>query len=371
MGAYSSWAMLAITHHALVQYAAWRVGHRVWFSWYAVLGDDIVIADDKVANEYVKLMDELGVGIGFHKSIISNNSSLEFAKRFYYKGKIISGLSLGGIAVGWLGPGFISELVSTVQSKLGVKLSLYQVSRFMGVGYKASVAAATRQIQWLPKILRSAVLLLSRPGAPLGVASFLEWFLLGSLTGVKGKIMLGGEEVIFDSLWRDIRFKLFPKTLDRSSAVLNGFFGYDKKSKKGKTTRKSYECHFDTIFGRVPHTYTEWFYSVLISTFRKRYDAALDQAREIIEKARREFYKTYDLGQVVALLEKATALLALVPTEVGLHRREPTETPLSKELNVALSPRSVKRWKSVFGMIDRKSKPKFKPYIAWDPKTFR
>jgi len=53
-----------------------------------VLGDDIVIADLEVAEEYLRLMKELGVGIALHKSLISpNRLVLEFAKRYYVDGK--------------------------------------------------------------------------------------------------------------------------------------------------------------------------------------------------------------------------------------------------------------------------------------------
>jgi hypothetical protein len=54
-----------------------------WFKDYAVLGDDIVIANGLVAREYVRLMAELGVGIGLAKSLISRKGGLEFAKRFF------------------------------------------------------------------------------------------------------------------------------------------------------------------------------------------------------------------------------------------------------------------------------------------------
>lgn len=55
MGALSSWAMLAITHHFIVQSAAWMAGvvkTRTMFSKYAVLGDDIVIWDKATAEKY-------------------------------------------------------------------------------------------------------------------------------------------------------------------------------------------------------------------------------------------------------------------------------------------------------------------------------
>jgi hypothetical protein len=74
--------MLALTHHAIVQLSAFRVGHRTWFNDYALLGDDIVIADKAVADAYLYIMvDTLGVEINLSKSLVSTVGCLEFAKR--------------------------------------------------------------------------------------------------------------------------------------------------------------------------------------------------------------------------------------------------------------------------------------------------
>lgn len=82
MGALSSWGMLALTHHFIVQMAAIRVGKSNWFEDYAVLGDDIVIADKAVAESYHYLMTTwLGVDINLSKSIVSDVGVMEFAKR--------------------------------------------------------------------------------------------------------------------------------------------------------------------------------------------------------------------------------------------------------------------------------------------------
>lgn len=82
IGAYSSWAILAITHHVLVQVAAMRVGWTRWFPFYALLGDDIVIADELVAKAYLSLITSLGVEINLAKSVISDSGFCEFAKRW-------------------------------------------------------------------------------------------------------------------------------------------------------------------------------------------------------------------------------------------------------------------------------------------------
>jgi hypothetical protein len=88
MGALSSWAMLAITHHCIVQFSAWKAGVTkagLWFADYAVLGDDVVIANKAVADAYLLVMNQMAVKVGLHKSLISTNGSLEFAKRFVSK----------------------------------------------------------------------------------------------------------------------------------------------------------------------------------------------------------------------------------------------------------------------------------------------
>lgn len=88
MGAYSSFPMLALTHHVIVQLAARRVGHSVWFEQYALLGDDIVIADPKVGASYLSIMrDILGVEINLSKSLESEQGVMEFAKRLF-KGSV-------------------------------------------------------------------------------------------------------------------------------------------------------------------------------------------------------------------------------------------------------------------------------------------
>lgn len=80
MGALSSWASLALTHHLIVQIAARRSGLEGWFEEYAILGDDIVIAHEDVAKTYLSLMKFLGVPINMSKSL-PDSPFCEFAKR--------------------------------------------------------------------------------------------------------------------------------------------------------------------------------------------------------------------------------------------------------------------------------------------------
>jgi len=84
MGAYSSWAMLALTHHVIIQYCSIVSGRRGLFRDYCVLGDDVIIANDDVARVYRHVMGLLGVDINDSKTIESF-VLCEFAKLWFYR----------------------------------------------------------------------------------------------------------------------------------------------------------------------------------------------------------------------------------------------------------------------------------------------
>jgi len=97
MGAYSSWAMLALTHHVIVMKAAELAGIKNFTS-YALLGDDIVINNDSVADKYLLIMESLGVRINMQKSIISKEIA-EFAKRLVSPTFELSPIGAGNILI--------------------------------------------------------------------------------------------------------------------------------------------------------------------------------------------------------------------------------------------------------------------------------
>ena len=350
MGAYSSWGMLAWTHHAIVQFAAWRVGHRSWFTWYAVLGDDIVICDHDVATEYVHLMTEFGVKIGFHKSIISSNSSLEFAKRFYYRGREVSPLSLAGISVGWLGPGFIPEVLAACEAKLGIEIPLYQVARYIGVGFKAASAAPARVLTGLPRILSSSLLLLLRPGAPRGAATLLDWYLAVNMTGnTRAKVRVSDEEKIFTLIWSEVVDTVLGPALKRVRGVVDNLF----IPNNGEKSLPRQEHPMGDGFTA---QYTLWFKSVVRSRFISKFTKAIDRAGNILREARKVWDREQNLMKSLRLIESCLSILALVPTRINLVRRETKEVEISNA-NVlqVLIPRSVKRWRRVAKFVERKA----------------
>jgi hypothetical protein len=134
MGAYSSWAMLALTHHFLVQVSAWSVGypkHKL-YSNYALLGDDLVIVDKHVADSYLRLMEAIGVKINLSKSILSHKGKgLEFAKRTFVDGQDVSPVSFRELSEALL-PGNISSWVAFSRH---YGLNFYQQAKILGYGY--------------------------------------------------------------------------------------------------------------------------------------------------------------------------------------------------------------------------------------------
>lgn len=85
LGFLSSWPLFALTHHTIVWAAAELVRPGEKFRDYALLGDDVVIADEQVAISYRRIMEGLKVKISDVKSLISF-SGAEFAKRFLVRG---------------------------------------------------------------------------------------------------------------------------------------------------------------------------------------------------------------------------------------------------------------------------------------------
>ena len=82
MGFYSSWPLTTLCHH-LILYVACQELEKSWYkSKYKLLGDDIVIWDDDLAQKYKSLIHHIGVDISEQKSHVSN-SLLEFAKRIF------------------------------------------------------------------------------------------------------------------------------------------------------------------------------------------------------------------------------------------------------------------------------------------------
>lgn len=175
MGALTSWAMFSLTHHCLVQYAAFRaLGDIGFYKAYALLGDDIVIANHAVALEYQALLLEIGVEYGLAKSLISSTGSFEFAKRTFARGKDVSGISLLAIGVAKADPAVLEQILSRFGTETPLMETLRRAAKVLGYGFRA--------LARLPAVLDSKsrlqglAILLSRPGSPWGL-QVIDWLL--------------------------------------------------------------------------------------------------------------------------------------------------------------------------------------------------
>lgn len=328
MGAYSSWAMLALVHHCMVQYSAWKAGCRGWFSSYAVLGDDLVIGDFQVAHQYVTLCKTIGVEINLAKSIISDNLSLEFAKRYFYKGVEVTPLPLLAIALGWLGVRDIPEIVAQVKARTGRTLSLYIIGRYIALGYRACSGLGSRLLRSMSRKQRSMVLLLLRPGALYGVSSILHWY---TLTRASGQVLSidGSWEAIAASVRHRVsRFQALNLRRRLYKALVG--FGIVRYM---KTAYKDDMAWFGVA---------QWWEETIVAPFKAPILKRLDEVDEMIADIDRRI-EGQDAKSTAALLEAMEELelqISMIPNEVQFERtEEETVRPGADRF-----PRRVKAW---------------------------
>lgn len=194
MGALSSWAMLALTHHCIVQWAWYRVcirdGKRwSWYREYAVLGDDIVLLGSQVAGAYRDLLHTLGVEVNFSKSLISKKGiAVEFAKRTFYKGMNVSAVSLKECLVAKRNISAGLDLCRKYNLTLGA------YCKFLGYGYK-SLGSLTKRLWSLPPRLRNYIVAFTGPGMP-SFRDLVSWLTQKSILSSYLKT-----EGAMDSLW--------------------------------------------------------------------------------------------------------------------------------------------------------------------------
>jgi len=127
---------------------------------YAVLGDDIVISDKRVAEEYLKLMKRLGVGINLAKSLVGNASTIEFAKKFWtpqdtspipFKELLVASRSM--------------PVLLEYSKKYNLRLP--DILHILGYGYRVK-GNLTKPITSMSRTLARLVVAVTAPGSILG-----------------------------------------------------------------------------------------------------------------------------------------------------------------------------------------------------------
>jgi len=93
MGAYSSWPMMAITHHIIIRFA-FKLARQE--PKYYVLGDDALIVGDVAFKAYRAVCSSLNMEVNESKTFGSKDF-LEFAKRYFLKGVEVTPFPIGAV----------------------------------------------------------------------------------------------------------------------------------------------------------------------------------------------------------------------------------------------------------------------------------
>jgi len=92
MGTLSSWASMALLHHSIVLYAAWKQKLPLSFEDYRVLGDDVVLGSESVASAYLEVTNALWIPTSKAKTL--EGKLFIFASQIYAEGVCVTPMSL-------------------------------------------------------------------------------------------------------------------------------------------------------------------------------------------------------------------------------------------------------------------------------------
>lgn len=303
-GALTSWAAFSLTHHILVQYAAFKANHAwKWFEDYALLGDDIVIADVKVAKEYLALLRVIGVEVGLAKSLISRNGSFEFAKRTFVSGQDASAISLQSIGAAIVDTGVLEQVLVRANPRLSLVEALRLGAKVCGYGYKT--LARLPAVLGSKSRLQGMSILLSRPGSPW--AMDVNSWLLQAQPGVVMDNALEVSEVIREPLWVRLKASLV-RALD---AHLVGI---------GKVSMADSYGTGASVMDPGNWYRNTWEYFVLGSILRA-HRAELDAIRERVMNLQDPTYE--DLNSLYARIDGLRDELSALPTTPNIMERVP------------------------------------------------
>lgn len=235
MGALSSWAAFSLSHHVLVQLAAKRAGRTGFFELYALLGDDLVIADKAVADKYVQLCATFGIEIGIAKSMISRNRSLEFAKVVYFAGEPV-------LAFPWtlwsVSQSSLSACIAAVQrvSFSGVTTSIANIALAFGARWKASQKTGARW-ESIPARLRALLVILQHPDARTAISrpNWIDWL---ASTGPSLKVAFSAAEQLFIAGWCQALIEVLSPIRERVDSVASEFYWGVGQSLKAADKRR-------------------------------------------------------------------------------------------------------------------------------------
>lgn len=314
MGALTSWAAFSLSHHFLVQYAYYKAyGRLEWFEAYALLGDDIVIADKKVSQVYLDLLQEIGVGYGLAKSLISSSGGFEFAKRTFVRGQEVKNIPLLALGSAKADPGLLEDIL--VRSGVrGYENALRIAARILGYGFK-SRSRLPAVLETKSRLQGLAVLLL-RPKGPFGTLNFLEW-ITRSVSG--SPLVVSGEnlEVLRESVWQRVWDPLFNRYTE--------IFGLARIWKLKVDDPEEYpwcDADRDVIYThQATEEYLRFVGEQIFQPYVKETYASLEETRLIVRELKDLSGREGDINDAWAMLTDLAERLDALPSRVLLSER--------------------------------------------------
>lgn len=336
MGALTSWAMLALTHHALVQWAAYRadvIKIGEWFEDYAILGDDLVIANQMVASEYLVVMKQLGVGVGLHKSLVSaSGTAMEFAKRFIVLGANLSPISLKEVAAA------IGNLANLSQYARIHGLTAKTIAAIAGNGFRA-IGAMNRNLLKQSSRMRGIILSLLAPGAVNGLTP-LDFLSYEGENTVKS-LAEESRQSLFDKFKAAMLDKL--QSMEPQLAVIKQLVTVDRTRAHYGTVEFPDNPLINQLFERkMVGEELRWAHTLFEYVYREFYLDVLGEVRDV-----RTFLDASTLSTSAEEWNKLFESLALLEQKLGaLPLFDLDQSRKVGQVKVSL-PRWLKMWKWV------------------------
>lgn len=219
LGAYSSWPVFAYSHHLVVRAAAKRVGVSPS---YFLLGDDIVILGKDLGQEYLRLMETLGVGISWSKSLFGCQA--EFAKRVFFKGVEISPAPIKMLSALQQDPLLIKEVCEHLHSRSSNKTEMERLR-----------SSALNAFSHLHGRKRKEILIIGRSIIPEGTTPILANRVVVSWPPC--------HKFNYDTVYSFIKYKYLMSQYQKSSVLTTKFSNQIRELELPGTTRKGDPRH--------------------------------------------------------------------------------------------------------------------------------
>jgi hypothetical protein len=212
-----------------------------------------------------------------------------------------------------------------IEAKTGKLPSLSLLAKALGFGFKACSSAATSRITDLPRMLRSIVILLSRPGAALGVDDVWQWVRLKRYNSVAPATKRWYESVT--SIARQ-------RILDRDTrpvakSLYQAFVGFSLAQK----------FRYEVV------ELTQWWAETIVKPYKQPMLDLIEEFKDTQAAIRDEEVQLDDVSLVILLerLEKLEGLLCKLPTSVDLFRNMLMTMGMERKKQ----PKSVRLWRKL------------------------